>query len=74
MIESAQVAEVRKYLSLTRHVYTGMPFLMSKKTWDGMSRPRQRMVREAAEEAKRSSARRRWPEEPAIEGLKRPCR
>jgi len=52
VIESAKFAEVQKYLSLTRHVYTGMPFLMSKKTWDGMSEAERRIIREAADEAK----------------------
>ena len=37
VIESAKFAEVQKFLSLTRHFYTGMPVLMSKKTWDSMS-------------------------------------
>lgn len=52
VIENAKFAEVQKYLSLTKHVYTGMPFLMSKKTWDNMSEAERRIVREAAEEAK----------------------
>ncbi|RYF76534.1 MAG: DctP family TRAP transporter solute-binding subunit [Comamonadaceae bacterium] len=52
VIESAKFAEVQKYLSLTRHVYTGMPFLMSKKTWDGMSEAERAIIRAAAEEAK----------------------
>jgi tripartite ATP-independent transporter DctP family solute receptor len=52
VIESARFQEVQKYLSLTRHFYTGMPLLMSKKTWDSMSEAEQRIIREAAEEAK----------------------
>ncbi|VWX61738.1 ABC transporter substrate-binding protein [Burkholderiales bacterium 8X] len=52
VIESAKFAEVQKYLSLTRHVYTGMPVLMSKKTWDGMSETERRIITEAANEAK----------------------
>ena len=52
VIESAKFAEVQKYLSLTRHVYTGMPFLMSKKTWDGMSAAERKIIRDAADEAK----------------------
>lgn len=52
VIESAKFAEVQKFLSLTRHVYTGMPFLMSKKTWDGMSAAERNIIRAAAEEAK----------------------
>ncbi|MDM0043086.1 TRAP transporter substrate-binding protein [Variovorax dokdonensis] len=52
VIESAKFAEVQKYLSLTRHVYTGMPFMMSKKTWDSMSDAERNVIRAAAEEAK----------------------
>ena len=52
VIESAKFAEVQKYLSLTRHVYTGMPFLMSKKTWDSMSGAERKIIQEAAGEAK----------------------
>ncbi|KQP18400.1 TRAP transporter substrate-binding protein [Pseudorhodoferax sp. Leaf267] len=52
VIESAKFAEVQKFLSLTRHVYTGMPVVMSKKTWDGMSEAERRVIREAADEAK----------------------
>ena len=52
VIESAKFAEVQKYLSLTRHVYTGMPVLMSKKTWDSMSEAERRIITEAAQEAK----------------------
>jgi tripartite ATP-independent transporter DctP family solute receptor len=52
VIESAKFAEVQKYLSITRHFYTGMPVLMSKKTWDSMSPAEQTVIREAADEAK----------------------
>jgi tripartite ATP-independent transporter DctP family solute receptor len=52
VIESAKFAEVQKYLSLTRHVYTGMPVLMSKKTWDSMSETERKIITEAANEAK----------------------
>ena len=51
VIESARFAEVQKYLSLTRHVYTGMPVLMSKKTWDGMSADEHKIITDAAKEA-----------------------
>lgn len=57
VIESAKFAEVQKYLSLTRHVYTGMPFLMSKKTWDGMSEAERAIIRSAADEAKQEERR-----------------
>jgi len=52
VIESAKFAEVQKYLSLTGHLYTGMPLLMSRKTWDSMSEAERTIIREAAEEAK----------------------
>jgi len=57
VIESAKFAEVQKYLSLTRHVYTGMPVLMSKKTWDGMSEAERRIITDAANEAKQEERR-----------------
>ena len=52
VIKSAKFAEVQKFLSLTRHFYTGMPVLMSKTTWDSMSPTERTIIREAAEEAK----------------------
>ena len=52
VIESAKFAEVQKFLSLTRHVYTGMPLMMGKKTWDSLNEAERRVVREAADEAK----------------------
>ena len=52
VIESAKFAEVQKYMSMTRHVYTGMPFLMSKKTWDSMSPAERKIITDAAAEAK----------------------
>jgi tripartite ATP-independent transporter DctP family solute receptor len=57
VIESAKFAEVQKYLSLTRHVYTGMPVLMSKKTWDGMSEVERKLITEAGAEAKQEERR-----------------
>jgi tripartite ATP-independent transporter DctP family solute receptor len=52
VIQSAKFAEVQDYLSITRHIYTGMPFLMSGKTWDSMSADEQKIIAGAAEEAK----------------------
>lgn len=72
VIESAKFAEVQKYLSLTRHVYTGMPFLMSRKTWDSLSEAEHRIVRDAAEEAKVAERKAtQAKEEQAIEGLRK---
>ncbi|QQR40023.1 TRAP transporter substrate-binding protein [Devosia rhizoryzae] len=52
VIQSAKFEEVQDYLSLTRHIYTGMPFLMSGETWDELSPEEQAVITEAAEEAK----------------------
>lgn len=52
VIESAKFSEVQDYLSITRHIYTGMPFLMSEKTWDSLSADEQKVITDAAEEAK----------------------
>ena len=52
VIKSAKFAEVQDYLSITRHIYTGMPFLMSGKTWDGMSEDERKIIADAAQEAK----------------------
>ncbi len=72
VIESAKFAEVQKYLSLTRHIYTGMPLLMSKKTWDGMSAAERRIITEAADEAKAEERRiSQLKEAQAIDSLKK---
>ena len=52
MIESARFAEVQKYLSLTRHVYTAMPVMMSRKTWESLSDGDQQIIRTAEREAR----------------------
>lgn len=52
VILSAKFAEVQKYLTLTRHIYTGMPFLMSQKTWDEFNADERKLITEAAEAAK----------------------
>lgn len=52
VIETSKFAEVQKYLSLTRHVYTAMPVLMSKKTWDSMSATEHKIIQEAELEAR----------------------
>jgi tripartite ATP-independent transporter DctP family solute receptor len=72
VIESARFQEVQKYLSLTRHFYTGMAFLMSKKTWDGLSEAERRIIREASEEAKQFQRKATVAqEEKSIESLKK---
>ena len=42
-IENSKFYEVQKYLTLTKHAYSPLPFLMSKKTWDGLT-PQERTV------------------------------
>lgn len=72
VIESAKFAEVQKYLSITRHVYTGMPLLMSKKTWDGLSATEQALIRSAADEARAEQRRiSQQKEAQAIDGLRK---
>ena len=73
MIESAKFAEVQKFLSLTRHFYTGMPVLMSKKTWDSMSPAERTLIREAADEAKAEERKLLQAQEAeAVERLRKP--
>ncbi len=43
--------EVQKYLALTHHVYNPQSVLMSKKTWDKMSKQEQDIIVAAAKEA-----------------------
>ncbi len=72
VIESAKFAEVQKYMSLTRHIYTGMPFLMSKKTWDGLSADERKIITDSANEAKAEERRiSQRTEAEAINGLRK---
>jgi TRAP-type transport system periplasmic protein len=50
-IHSSKLYEVQKYLSLTRHKYESMPFLMSGITWKKLSEADRRLVSEVAAEA-----------------------
>jgi TRAP-type transport system periplasmic protein len=52
IIETSKFPEVQKYLSLTRHVYTAMPVLMSKKTWDSMSETERKIIVDSEKEAR----------------------
>jgi TRAP-type transport system periplasmic protein len=52
IIEATKFNEVQKYLTLTKHTYSGMPILMSKKIWDTFSQEERRILEEAANEAK----------------------
>jgi tripartite ATP-independent transporter DctP family solute receptor len=51
-IELANFNEVQKYLSETKHNYTPMILLMSKKFWDRLSPDEQKIVQESALEAR----------------------
>ncbi len=50
-IYSSKFFEVQKYLSLTRHIYSAWPLLISKKTWDDFSSEEQNLFRKAVREA-----------------------
>jgi TRAP-type transport system periplasmic protein len=51
-IEHSKMYEVNKYLSLTRHMYSAMFFIGSKKTWDKLTPDEQKVIQAAADEAK----------------------
>lgn len=51
LIEATKFFEVQKYLTLTRHTYSGFPLIMSKKTWDGLSGAERKVLTDAAREA-----------------------
>lgn len=51
-IVSTKMYEVQKYLSLTDHAYTPMPFGISKITWDKLNDSQKSAVQKAADEAR----------------------
>lgn len=51
VILANKLNEVQKYLALTHHVYNPQSVLMSKKTWDRMSKQEQDIIVAAAKEA-----------------------
>ena len=51
MILTSKFYEVQKYLSVTNHVYTANPVVISKKVWDKLSPADQKIIQEAAVEA-----------------------
>jgi tripartite ATP-independent transporter DctP family solute receptor len=51
-IELAKFYEVQKYVSATKHSYTPVILLMSKKFWDRLSPDEQKIVRDSAFEAR----------------------
>ena len=52
VILSNKMFEVQKYLSATNHVYAANIMLVSKKFWDRLSPAEQKMMHEAADEAR----------------------
>jgi len=51
VILTSKFYEVQKYLSVTNHVYTANPVVISKKTWDKLSPAEQKIIQEAVIEA-----------------------
>lgn len=51
-IVSTKMYEVQKYLSLTDHAYTPMPFGISKITWDKLNNDQKNAIQKASEEAR----------------------
>lgn len=51
-IETNKYYEAQKYLSTTRHVYNSILVMMGKKTWDQLSADEQKIVQDAAAEAR----------------------
>ncbi len=51
VVLTSKFFEVQKFLSVTNHVYTANPVVMSKKSWDRFSPAEQKMITDAAMEA-----------------------
>ena len=51
VVLTSKFYEVQKYLSVTNHVYTANPVVISKKVWDKLSPADQKIVQDAAVEA-----------------------
>ena len=51
VVLTSKFFEVQKFLSVTNHVYTANPVVISKRTWDKLSAADQKLVREAVQEA-----------------------
>lgn len=51
-ILSSKFYEVQPYLTLSRHVYSAWVFLISRKTWDGLSAQDQQLIAQAEREAR----------------------
>ena len=51
VVLTSKFNEVQKYLSVTNHVYTANPVVISKKLWDKLSPADQKIIQDAAIEA-----------------------
>lgn len=51
IVVSYKVYEVQKYLSISKHVYSPVPLMISKITWDKLSEEDQKIIQEAATES-----------------------
>jgi len=51
VVLTSRFYEVQKFLSVTNHVYTANPVVISKKTWDRLSPADQKLVQDAVVEA-----------------------
>ena len=50
-VDSAKFFEVQKYLSVTKHKYTPLDLMLSKKFWDQLSADEKKIIQDAATEA-----------------------
>lgn len=50
VIYTSKFYEVQKFLSVTNHVYTANPVVISKKTWDKLSAEEQKLIQDAVTE------------------------
>ncbi len=51
VVLTSKFNEVQKYLSVTNHVYTANPVVISKKTWEKLSAAEQKIIQDAIVEA-----------------------
>ncbi len=51
IVLTSKFYEVQKFMSVTNHVYTANPVLVSKRFWDRLSADEQKILRDAAKEA-----------------------
>jgi TRAP-type transport system periplasmic protein len=51
VVLTSKFYEVQKFLSVTNHVYTANPVVISKRTWDRMSPQEQKIIQDSAREA-----------------------